>query len=541
VELVVALSASVMLVGGLASTVYLAGSAADLSAPSAQGLEAMDVAAEIADELRYATFLVERSDPAVEFTAVEFVVADRTGDGQADVIRYAWSGQPGDPLTRTLNHGTPQVVAADVYLFGLDYDAPAKTESFQSPDQESAESVFIEYSGANSPNDRAIKDKDWAGQYFHPNDFNPLLPNDAISWRVTKVEVVARSHGGVKGQSWVQLRPATGDNTPTSTVLEQVLMVEAALLDTYQVEQFAFSSASGLSPNEGFCLVIQWISDADSADVQYDDAGGSGVLATFDAGASWTYYAARSLRYRIYGTVTTPGPPHLVNRAYLTGAHVSLQVGESTHWQARTGAHVLNSPELLLGYWKADFDVDPTQLDHNADGQGDWTVRGGGSFDAATLTGGVWQADASILDTYPGSNFDRLTTVDLRFRDTAVGGTGAVFSINADRTGAGVAVVSAAVALEADGTQTLTVSQQIDQSTAVALFTLPGLPSEFVDLRLVIDPVDDVLAVWVDNVHQGSFYYAPSPSWNDDRFASVFESGSEAEFDYVAVRVSEGS
>lgn len=52
---------------------------------------------------------------------VEFTVPDRDGDGQDETIRYAWSGRPGDPLTRRYNGGGTVAVAENVNQFDLTY------------------------------------------------------------------------------------------------------------------------------------------------------------------------------------------------------------------------------------------------------------------------------------------------------------------------------------------------------------------------------------------------------------------------------------
>ena len=62
-------------------------------------------------ELNYALSFTERPVNVVEFT-----VADRDGDESPEFIRYAWSGTPGDPLTRQYNGGTIAELVRDVHL-----------------------------------------------------------------------------------------------------------------------------------------------------------------------------------------------------------------------------------------------------------------------------------------------------------------------------------------------------------------------------------------------------------------------------------------
>ena len=93
--------------------------------------------------------------------------------------------------------------------------------------------------------------------------------------------------------------------------------------------------------------------------------------------------------------------------------------------------------------------------------------------------------------------------------------------------------------MQGDGTQTLEAFRRDDDLTPVRLVTVPGLKGGFVDLRMVIDPAVDVVAIWVDGASAGSYTYKPYTMSGDERFASLFASGSSAEFDYVSIRVGE--
>ena len=93
--------------------------------------------------------------------------------------------------------------------------------------------------------------------------------------------------------------------------------------------------------------------------------------------------------------------------------------------------------------------------------------------------------------------------------------------------------------LQADDTQTLTVHRMTDEATKVRFLTVPGLSNDFVTLRLLIDPDLNTANVKVGGVDYGTFVYNTLTLASSDRFASLFSSGSDAEFDYVSVRVGE--
>lgn len=535
-ELVAAMATSAVLMVGMASVILIAGHGADLTGPTADTIHASEVAHELMDEIRYAIFVTERSD-----NMIQFAVADRDGDGQAEVIRYEWSGTPGDPLTRTINHGTPDTVAEDVYDFTLTYNVREKTEGFTGL-QESLEQKFVEYTSTSDPGGHNVTDLKWRGQYFHPSDFNVTqLPTDAVSWSVTRVEFQAKQRNSPTGQTWVQLRSSTGGNKPTSTVLDQVLMLESDLGTSYSWMNFVFNGVSRRSPSQGLCLVLQWVSGSESARVRYNVAG-KDYLKTLDAGATWTYYGGRSMLYRLYGKYFTPSQTQTnVTRRYLTGVNLAMQIGDSAYSRVDAGTNLLNTPELLSAFWKVDFDADPTTADADFDGNSDW-VEETGTFDPASLAGGVWQADEAdgvALRTSPDNDFTDVTTVDIKCRNTSVGGSGANFWMHFDRTGSGYGELYTSVALQTDGTQTARIYSG-DGIDDTLLVEVPNLSSGFVHLRLVIVPDTDLVAVWVDQVFRGSFNYFRFNNHNK-RYFIAQPLGSDAEFDYISVRVADGS
>ena len=58
-----------------------------------------------------------------------------------------------------------------------------------------------------------------------------------------------------------------------------------------------------------------------------------------------------------------------------------------------------------------------------------------GAFDMTTITNGVWRSSGTLLATNPGSDFATTTIVDMKFQSMNKGGRGAIFSMNALRSG----------------------------------------------------------------------------------------------------------
>ena len=527
VELVLSLAIATVLLGGMTSALLLATRALPGDTRPVDVLTAQtQVAADICGELSCACNILERAPHAVSFT-----VPDRNGDGSPECIRYAWSGTPGEPLTRTFNHGTPVTVLADVHEFALAYDVATVDETYPGPPVESAEISLSSRTSSLFTGNCDLKEKTWVGQYFCPS-----FPAGTLSWKVTRAQVKARSEGAQKGVTAVQLRPATSSKTPDTLVIDQALMYEKALQSNYRWEEFTFSNATGLAPGTALCLVLVChTSDADLADVQYDRLG-SGLVHTTDA-ANWSYYDSLALLHDIRGKYMSPGATQTATRRYVTTVRIALQAGGDSQARVDSTARPVNAPEALSAVWESEFNTDPTTLDMNGDGLGDWAPATG-VFDPATVSGGIWNATSNLVIA-PDNDFTQVTTVELRFRCTSVCGSspGVAFRINADRSNSNYVPLYAGLMLTGEGTQTLMVYCMPDSGTRTSLLTLPGLPADFVDLRLLIDPALDTVNVRVNGGDCGTFTYVLSPESGASRSATLLVSGAAAQFDRVRIRV----
>lgn len=124
-ELLFAMVAMTALMGGLASALMLASRAIpDDASPAAVAIDAYYAADQIAGELFCAQSFSERTA-----TAITFTVADRDNDAIAETIRYAWSGTPGNPLTRQYNAATEVAIVDDVREFEIRYEVKTVTQA----------------------------------------------------------------------------------------------------------------------------------------------------------------------------------------------------------------------------------------------------------------------------------------------------------------------------------------------------------------------------------------------------------------------------
>jgi hypothetical protein len=341
----------------------------------------------------------------------------------------------------------------------------------------------------------------------------------------------------------VQLREPDAGNLPSATVLKEVSLWENWLTTSDAWYDNAID-LSNLTPGQGLCLVINRVwGNGIVGRFQYDSAGGSGRYETADTGGTWSSVSNQTLLHYAYGTYSTSGLPKTVTRQHITAVRMALHAGDDANSQVGTSVQTYNTPEALSAYWELDFNADPRIVDSNADGAGDWVewATSSGVFNPADLVNGVWNSpnagfpNYTAPNTVPDNDFTELTTVDARYRATSVGGWGATIYVNADRSGNQCAPLVAVLQKPDAASQELKVGNMLPGGSWDWFATL-SVPDDFVNVRLIINPANDTLAVFVDGVHRGTYIYSVGRNDND-AMAWVYSDGCSGAFDYVRIRV----
>jgi hypothetical protein len=496
--------------------------------------DAGDVLSQLTDELQHATLLIGQS-PRI----LEFVVADRNADGTAEKFRYEWSGTSGDPLRKTVNGGTPVTVLESVARFDAEYVLKPEQTALTTTN-ESAEAVLASSAPSGGSNvNRNISTTSYAGHHLYPWVFSGV-PANVICWNLTKVECHARASGSTTDALVVQLRGA-GEfyQGASSDIVGQVSIPEALLpsgFSTACVATFA-SPIRGLSLSRPYALVWAGVGGGVTQLRVVDGLTPTGAFDSSDSGASWQLMPTRQMFGTIYGTYTTPGTTYNVTRNFVTHVRLVLQSGGASHARIDASVPVTNTPEVLSSYWRTDFDRNPTTTNGNGDASADWGLAGGANFDTATLINGVWFANGA-LETRPLHDFTQTTIVEARLRNSSVGGNGAVIRINADRQGGQYAPILVYLQRQSDLTQTLSLNGKTSDAVTKQLFSVSRLSSDFIRVRLTILPQHNVVGLAINGEDQGAFTYPTyTPSSTTDRFLTLYGDTSQAEFDYVDVRV----
>ena len=328
IEMVLSMVVLSIVLLAIGSAIVLASHAIpDAPGPSAAVATAAEVVEQIAGELSFARSFLERTANAIEFT-----VADRDGDLIAETIRYAFSGTPGDPLTRQYNGGTVVWIIEAAEEFELFYDTTIVNEQKV---QESAEVLLDSKVSAADDLTTWVTPTNWYGQYIQPS-----LPAGATSWTVTRILFQAQDSPNPGNAIWVQLRPTDPGGLPTPAVLEQYYANNLGANWIWQ--EFFFNDIPPWPPDEGLCLVIKWADGINGALVRWTLEAGNRLM-TQDAGATWFLSGAVSLLYSVYGTYKENVT---VATTYLTGIRVKIRTGSDPTTAMETGVSLLHVQDI---------------------------------------------------------------------------------------------------------------------------------------------------------------------------------------------------
>lgn len=531
IELVAAMVASAFLLMGMGSVMFIARQVAYTPSDAASRSTAADVVNQICDELRYATVITQQSSQILEF-----VVADRNGDGTAEKIRYQWSGTAGAPLVKTVNGGTGVNVLPSVNSFAITLQQTQKTTTFTTT-TDSAETLLLANTTVSGASYRDIDATDSMAQVVDPTAFT-AVPSNAVSWNATKLDFYGAQNGTATETLAVQIRYSGDPNDqPTSNVIGQTTIPESSIASGWTTATFT-NGVRGLSLSRKCNFVFALASGTGkAAKIAYNDSFATGVTDTTDGGASWQLMPTRQMWGRLYGTYTTPGTSYNITRNYVSSIRIALQAGSQATSRIDAAAPLRNLPELLTTYWRTDFDRDPTATNGNGDTVADWALTGGGTFDTTKLANGIWTATGAI-ESRPLADFTTNTSVEVRCKNTSVGGNGAVMCINADRQGGQYAPILVYLQQQSDGTQTLTLNGKTNDTTYKQLYTKSKLSGGFVRYKVTILPANNLVNLTINDEDQGTYTYPTyAPTGTSDRYLTVYSDTSSSQFDYVEARV----
>jgi hypothetical protein len=356
-ELAVSIAVAGLLAGTIVSSILIASHA--LPQRSAGTNAVSDDAAllqELAADLTEAISFTERSAKAVEFT-----VPDRTGDASPDVLRYAWSGTAGDPLTRQLNGGVASPLAPAVQTFSLTYLVEkVEVRQRQSTTHTSDLTLLAAFSGWTgiipTTSSFPVRSSSWAAEYFEP-----AIPEGALEMTISQVSLyMQKKAGDPPGQLWVEIYAPGGGSArilPSGAPLGSSARVSNATLGGgFSWINFPFTDLRIPRPRGGYVLVVKTTTSGVAGRAYYLQAGSAPadstiMLWTTDSGATWNPLESSmnqfDMFFQVHGTYTTRSVNE-TNRSlyFLRGVNATLRSDARAPVTARTTARLLNSPEV---------------------------------------------------------------------------------------------------------------------------------------------------------------------------------------------------
>jgi len=301
VELVLAMAVSGILVGAMGVVLITASSSLERGeSPLDDDRTAALALADLQADLAEATRFFERTEYALWFE-----VPDRTGDGTAEHIRYAWSGIAGDPLTRSTNGGPPGIVAANVRDLDLTYVIRPGLQKAVSAERLIGE--FALHAGASSTS-TTITGTNWAAQILRPS-----FAGDVVSWNATKLRLRLRWSGAADATFRLSIVPLNPDNTPGTTPYTTLEIKETLLSAAFRTDEIILPDGQPIPAGQPVAIVIQGLSGA-------TPACDLGLLASptptmpfniwmatsTNSGASWQGHGqSQNFVFQVYGSATS--------------------------------------------------------------------------------------------------------------------------------------------------------------------------------------------------------------------------------------------
>lgn len=330
---------STLLLGSLASLTLVATRALPTGRSDAERtLAAAAAVDQLTADLTYATAITNAHRNAITFT-----VPDRTGDGVADSIQYAWSAaSPPSPLYRAVNGGEPAAIVSDVRDFALAYDLASISTTTSTPST-AAESTLASADPTLLTSLVVPNGTNAFGQTFRPGI------SAGSTFTITRAAVRLRDRGGQDGVTRLEIRvcdPATG--LPTGPRLASATIDERTLNSLTSWRTVTFRGLVALPANTTFALLVSSAVGTEPSELvvrtDVTSSANQRYITSTNGGASWTVRSTGVMNFQVFGTVTTTTS---VGTTTQTLERVALRLRTTEHaTPLHAAARTLNRPTM---------------------------------------------------------------------------------------------------------------------------------------------------------------------------------------------------
>lgn len=244
IELLVAMTITATVIGGLSSAIMITSRAAPQSGdPLRARLDTLHGADILAAELASAIEITEAQPRSIAFRV-------RDADGGVTPVRYHWTGVQGDPLLRTAGGGEDVEVLADVSRMILRYE---RQQGPVAPRTQSHDESLITIITGTDDDQFTINDQSAISQPFEPG-----LPEGAAFARFTEARLSIRRNALLlpSGTVTVQIRRFDPDNKRPGETLAWGTVGVSSVPYTYGLVSVPLTSIDAPIDGGPLCVMV---------------------------------------------------------------------------------------------------------------------------------------------------------------------------------------------------------------------------------------------------------------------------------------------
>lgn len=487
------------------------------------------VIGKIAEDLSVAKYVLEMSDHAVTV-----VVADRTGDNIPDRIRYAWSGKAGDPLTIQLNDGSETTLIEQVAVFSLVYQNDTESNVMPTAVSIQDESLLDAFTTTTGWNIENLTSSESYGQMM-----TLKLDANSLGFLPTRIDLLGSSKPPNNGTGLIDLVDRT-DSAPGTKVYGTHTFQETLLTTSRDWNKFSLSDVSFVEPDQPLAMKISHLTGQNeifeisrqSAAASYGGHYG-GHLSSRDK-ISWSLDNGKTFVYRFYGKeIVADSEQYSTVHAHLKTVSLSLQSVADNRSPLQRKVRMMLAPSKLEAFAEIGFDVDPTTMDLDGNGETEWE-HSEEPFPASSITNGIWTCDGTLTFAPDDlSSFSSISvTARMRSNDTLGPAIYGPHTINESDE-----LLPIITQLRSDGLTGQELVIYNDAEMTAEFLVIPDLPAGLVDIKLTVIPGEDYLSVEVNHEEKVAVLLdRTSDPGSVEEEIRIGSSGGVAEFGSITVR-----
>ena len=534
-ELLIGVAVSGLLVVSLGSALMIATRSIRPEESSAVTLDAARSLRMLQEDLRFATRVIDRTSGSIRI-----LTTDANKDGSSDVVNYSWTGIAGSDLFRSVNGATATSVCPSVTDFNIAMATRGETQWIPAPPVPGSAVLLDDQTSSTGLDWESVGYFDAYGQVIRPSTFHSTTLTANDEWQITRVEYFALKTGWTSGSSYrFEMDKATTDGLPTHESLFTATLDpnEMSLAGSWKV--ISMTGLPWLDADQGVSMNFTYQSGTNLLLLPIARASTlQGFTATDESSPEWLRPAlGRSLMFRIYGRIRTKThldqqePARRFQLADLRLAATSVSDGP-----LYASAEFLNRPLDASFLANTDFSAFSIADDSNYDGAADWSLLTNGTTNSSSVASGKWTATNRSIRLTPTIAAGQQVDVRVISRDTTTA-SGSVLiraAVAAANGGTNISAL-AYLTLQTNGTQTLAIYEETATNTFALLDQYTMLDSTLQEIRLVLNPQNQSVAIWVNQVFQESLSLGSITSPSLPSTVQIQAADNSCEFDFCSV------